>query len=114
MLTLCLNLNVIRSSPAPVPVGPSLNSNTAVAALAGIAVAAKIAEDECDDVGVSRNIFHPIPYPNFDKTLLRSEMTCVLCCMMRRSVSAVKIIWSSEVVTREFCLSLPLASAEMM
>eukprot|EP00088_Acartia_fossae_P007883 TRINITY_DN13700_c0_g1_i1.p1 TRINITY_DN13700_c0_g1~~TRINITY_DN13700_c0_g1_i1.p1 ORF type:complete len:176 (-),score=51.09 TRINITY_DN13700_c0_g1_i1:155-682(-) len=52
LLTVCLNLNVIRSSPAPVPVGPSLNSNAAVAALAGIAVAAKIAEDECDDVGI--------------------------------------------------------------
>lgn len=35
------------------PVGPSLNTNTAIAAAAGIAVAAKIAEDECDDVGVS-------------------------------------------------------------
>jgi len=36
--------------PAPAPVGPSLNQ--AAVGLAGIALAAKIAEDECDDVGV--------------------------------------------------------------
>jgi len=36
--------------PAPAPVGPSLNQ--AAVGLAGIALAAKIAEDECDDVGI--------------------------------------------------------------
>ena len=41
------------ASPAPAPVGPDLGSNTAAVAIAGLAVAAKLAEDECDDVGVS-------------------------------------------------------------
>merc|ERR1712186_199648 len=36
--------------PAPVPAGPSLNQ--AAVGLAGLAIAAKIAEDECDDVGI--------------------------------------------------------------
>merc|ERR1711928_192223 len=36
--------------PAPAPVGPSLNQ--AAVGLAGLALAAKIAEDECDDVGI--------------------------------------------------------------
>jgi len=36
--------------PAADPVGPSLNQ--AAVGLAGLALAAKIAEDECDDVGV--------------------------------------------------------------
>ena len=35
-----------------VPVGPDLSSNTAAVAIAGLAVAAKLSEDECDDVGV--------------------------------------------------------------
>jgi len=36
--------------PAPAAVGPSLNQ--AAVGLAGLALAAKIAEDECDDVGI--------------------------------------------------------------
>merc|ERR1711963_1145028 len=36
--------------PAADPVGPSLNQ--AAVGLAGLALAAKIAEDECDDVGI--------------------------------------------------------------
>merc|ERR1711963_767003 len=36
--------------PAAGPVGPSLNQ--AAVGLAGLALAAKIAEDECDDVGI--------------------------------------------------------------
>merc|ERR1711936_780525 len=36
--------------PAPVPAGLSLNQ--AAVGLAGLAIAAKIAEDECDDVGI--------------------------------------------------------------
>merc|ERR1712130_139120 len=48
----CLTISCTNGSPAPLPVGPSLNSNTAAAALAGIAVAAKLSEDECDDVGI--------------------------------------------------------------
>ena len=54
-LLLCLTISWAKGSPAPIPVGPSLNSNTAAAALAGLAVAAKISEDECDDVGVRFN-----------------------------------------------------------
>ena len=55
LLLLCLTISWAKGSPAPIPVGPSLNSNTAAAALAGLAVAAKISEDECDDVGVRFN-----------------------------------------------------------
>ena len=40
-------------SAVPAPVGPDLSSNTAAVAIAGLAVAAKLSEDECDDVGVS-------------------------------------------------------------
>ena len=39
-------------SAVPAPVGPDLSSNTAAVAIAGLAVAAKLSEDECDDVGV--------------------------------------------------------------
>ena len=40
----------LQALPAADPVGPSLNQ--AAVGLAGLALAAKIAEDECDDVGV--------------------------------------------------------------
>jgi len=56
LLLLCLTISWAKGSPAPIPVGPSLNSNTAAAALAGLAVAAKISEDECDDVGIQDNL----------------------------------------------------------
>ena len=47
-------LPLLLLGPAsPAPVGPDLSSNTAAVAIAGLAVAAKLAEDECDDVGVS-------------------------------------------------------------
>ena len=48
-----LLLGPVPPAPAPAPVGPDLGSNTAAVAIAGLAVAAKLAEDECDDVGVS-------------------------------------------------------------
>ena len=48
-----LLLGPVTPAPAPAPVGPDLGSNTAAVAIAGLAVAAKLAEDECDDVGVS-------------------------------------------------------------
>ena len=38
----------------PTPIGPSLNQ--AAAGLAAVAIVAKIAEDECDDVGVRRGL----------------------------------------------------------
>ena len=41
---------IFQAVPAPAAVGPSLNQ--AAVGLAGLALAAKIAEDECDDVGV--------------------------------------------------------------
>jgi len=52
LLSLVLLAASLTASPAPLPVGPDLNSNTAAVAIAGLAVVAKIAEDECDDVGI--------------------------------------------------------------
>jgi len=49
---LCL-LSPGLPSPAPLPASPSSDSVVAAAGLAGLALAAKIAEDECDDVGIS-------------------------------------------------------------
>ena len=50
----------VQAVPAPVPAGPSLNQ--AAVGLAGLAIAAKIAEDECDDVGVGRSIIGIITF----------------------------------------------------
>ena len=50
----------VQAVPAPVPAGPSLNQ--AAVGLAGLAIAAKIAEDECDDVGVGRGIIGIITF----------------------------------------------------
>ena len=44
----------LQALPAADPVGPSLNQ--AAVGLAGLALAAKIAEDECDDVGVGGEV----------------------------------------------------------
>ena len=49
---------IFQAVPAPAPVGPSLNQ--AAVGLAGLALAAKIAEDECDDVGVGSSLLHCI------------------------------------------------------
>ena len=51
---------MLQAVPAPVPAGPSLNQ--AAVGLAGLAIAAKIAEDECDDVGVGRSIIGIITF----------------------------------------------------
>ena len=55
--SLCLLLSSKLSLASPV--GPSLNSGAgaAAAALAGAALIAKVAEDECDDVGVRKEHF---------------------------------------------------------
>ena len=53
LLPLLLSL-LPRSSSSPAAVPQS--AGAAAAGLAGLALAAKIAEDECDDVGVSVNI----------------------------------------------------------
>ena len=53
LLPLLLLAAPLTAGPAPLPVGPDLTSNTAAVAIAGLAVAAKLSEDECDDVGVS-------------------------------------------------------------
>merc|ERR1712227_327145 len=52
LLILLISVSLSSLSAVPAPVGPDLSSNTAVAAAAGLAVAAKLAEDECDDVGI--------------------------------------------------------------
>ena len=52
LLPLLLLAAPLTAGPAPLPVGPDLTSNTAAVAIAGLAVAAKLSEDECDDVGV--------------------------------------------------------------
>ena len=52
LLSVLLLASSLTASPAPLPVGPDLTSNTAAVAIAGLAVAAKLSEDECDDVGV--------------------------------------------------------------
>jgi len=49
-LLLLPTMTLAVPAPAPAAVGPSLNQ--AAVGLAGLALAAKIAEDECDDVGV--------------------------------------------------------------
>ena len=54
LLPLLLLAAPLTAGPAPLPVGPDLTSNTAAVAIAGLAVAAKLSEDECDDVGVRR------------------------------------------------------------
>ena len=52
MLLILLSVCLSSLSAVPAPVGPDLSSNTAAVAIAGLAVAAKLSEDECDDVGV--------------------------------------------------------------
>ena len=52
LLILLLSVCLSSLSAVPAPVGPDLSSNTAAVAIAGLAVAAKLSEDECDDVGV--------------------------------------------------------------
>ena len=37
---------------SPTPVGPNISGSTAALGVAGLALAAKLAEDECDDVGI--------------------------------------------------------------
>jgi len=56
---LCISVALVSLTTACVgtPVGPK----TAGAALAGLALATKLAEDECDDVGVRRNNVFRIP-----------------------------------------------------
>ena len=51
MLLILLSVSLSSLSAVPAPVGPDLSSNTAAVAIAGLAVAAKLSEDECDDVG---------------------------------------------------------------
>jgi len=51
--------------PAADPVGPSLNQ--AAVGLAGLALAAKIAEDECDDVGVGGEERLYVTYVSIDQ-----------------------------------------------
>merc|ERR1719510_1541000 len=53
LLTLLCLLSPCLTSPGPRPASPSSDSVVAAAGLAGLALAAKIAEDECDDVGIS-------------------------------------------------------------
>merc|ERR1719361_575117 len=53
LLSLLCLLGPALPSPAPLPASPSSDSVVAAAGLAGLALAAKIAEDECDDVGIS-------------------------------------------------------------
>ena len=55
---------MLQAVPAPVPAGPSLNQ--AAVGLAGLALAAKIAEDECDDVGVGGDERLYVTYVSFD------------------------------------------------
>ena len=52
LLTLLSITPRTSSSPAAIP----QSAGAAAAGLAGLALAAKIAEDECDDVGVSVNM----------------------------------------------------------
>ena len=55
----CLSILLSSKLSLTSPVGPSLNSGTAgaaAAAIAGAAIIAKVAEDECDDVGVSNSL----------------------------------------------------------
>merc|ERR1712110_1282349 len=52
LLSVLLLASSITASPAPLPVGPDLTSNTAAVAIAGLAVAAKLSEDERDDIGI--------------------------------------------------------------
>lgn len=78
LLSLVLLAASLTASPAPLPVGPDLNSNTAAVAIAGLAVVAKIAEDECDDVGVRLYlicIFHIISTPILQ---IRDDLCAVL------------------------------------
>merc|ERR1719318_1831551 len=52
-LVFCL---LYLSSPASLSALPASLSSASAAALAGLALAAKIAEDECDDVGISEGL----------------------------------------------------------
>ena len=75
---LCFSVALLTLTTACVgtPVGPK----TAGAALAGLAIATKLAEDECDDVGVSLEGIN-----DYYRNVHRLETTCVLLCMTRRN-----------------------------
>ena len=55
----------LQTLPAADPFGPSLNQ--AAVGLAGLALAAKIAEDECDDVGVGGDERLYVTYVSFHR-----------------------------------------------
>eukprot|EP00092_Neocalanus_flemingeri_P008334 GFUD01008986.1.p1 GENE.GFUD01008986.1~~GFUD01008986.1.p1 ORF type:complete len:166 (-),score=49.00 GFUD01008986.1:138-635(-) len=52
MFVLCLTLLGLVSTSVATPIGPK----TAAAGVAALAIAAKLAEDECDDVGIEDNM----------------------------------------------------------